>query len=954
MHDSDDTSGPSDEPTRDLPNLEESTVVMGDRHGESGDTAAPRKQVVAIGPFSILSTLGEGGMGIVYEAEQERPRRRVALKVIRGGAFADEGQLRMFQREADTLARLKHPGIASIYQLGSTEDGQPYLVMELVRGVTLGEWVRRQPPLRSQEQLRERLEIFRQICDAVSYAHQRGVIHRDLKPGNILVTDAPDDPPTTGSGSGRIGPQVKVLDFGLARLSDDERTQLTEIGVLKGTLPYMSPEQTRGVPEEIDTRSDVYALGVILYELLTGKRPYDLEQAALVEAVRVICEDRPAPMSASWTHGFAPDDDLETIIRKALEKEPGRRYDSVSGLSDDIGRFLDSQPILARPPSAVYQLRKMVRRNRGVFALAAASLVLLVGATVVSTALYFKAERAAERERIEATKANEVAKFMVSMLEGVSPSVALGRDTTMLRDILDEAVGRIDSELAAEPEVRAKLQSHMASTYYYLSEYAPAEEVWRASHRTYLELNGIEHLDSLTSQHSLALLLFNTDRREEAEPLLKQGIEVARTDPAWDGILADQLMTYGNGLVRFGEFDAAEPLLLEAVEVSRRFAPEGSRSVGIAINSLGNLHHHRGELDQAEARYREALEVHTRVLGERHPDVLVDRHNIATLFRTRGDYGKAIELLEGILEDQHEIYGEASIDMAQVYSSLGAALNEHGKHEESKAAHETAAAMQRDLMGENSIAYSRTLNALGLTLFSMGYTEEAEASYRKAAGIQRQLIGPDSEAVMVTLGNLATLLIATERLDEGEQELNEALRIAELTVEKDSPEYLDLASSRARLYSRTERYAEAEEQMRFLLETFIANHGPDSAWAGRYRFELGMVLSRAGKHEEGERLMKESAETYAKARGEDFFAVGVVTARLADAQRKRGAFAEAERNFLTAEPFYVRNFGEDGKRTTELFEQFVKLYTEWDAAEPGRGHAEKAREWQERLEAAAS
>ncbi len=372
---------------------------------------------IFIGDHHILRKLGEGGMGVVYEAEQQQPRRPVALKVIRGGRLVDAYQVKLFQREVQALARLKHPGIAAIYESGRTEDGQPYFVMELVRGIPLLEYVKggRLKGKQSPSSIRQRLELFLKVCDAISYAHQRGVIHRDLKPANILVADESEGQSLGGSNLNRI--EVKVLDFGLARITDEDgagTSGLSQAGQVRGTLPYVSPEQVRANPGEIDVRTDVYALGVILYELLTERLPYDFEHATLPQAIRIICEEAPKPLGRVWIESRDRegrkaeriDRDVETIVLKTLEKEPERRYQSVAAMADDVTRYLANQPIQARPPSALYQFRKLVARHQAPFASLAAAFVLLLGFAITmamqSARITRERDKAVGAERVAA------------------------------------------------------------------------------------------------------------------------------------------------------------------------------------------------------------------------------------------------------------------------------------------------------------------------------------------------------------------------------------------------------------------------------------------------------------------------------------------------------------------------------------------------------------------------
>ncbi|NNE43581.1 MAG: serine/threonine protein kinase, partial [Gemmatimonadetes bacterium] len=398
-------------------------------------------------------------MGAVYEARQDQPRRSVALKVIRGGLFSAE-QLRRFEIEAEVLGRLQHPGIAQIYEARTAETGsgarQPFFAMELIRGLPLTRYCDR-----NSLGVPERLRLLADVCDAVQHAHQRGVIHRDLKPANILVDE-------TG--------QPKILDFGVARATDEDvrnATVQTDVGQIVGTLPYMSPEQAAGDPAALDTRSDVYALGVIGYELLTGRLPHDLSTRSLPEAVRVIQYDEPASLGG---HDGAFRGDVETIFAKALEKDRDRRYASASGLEADLRSFLEDRPISARPPSRIYTLRKFARRNRGLVAGASAVFVALVVGLLFSVHFARQAVRSAE----EAEAVNDF--LNQDLLAAVAPSgkAGTGRDVLM-RDVLDEAAARLDDASAPEgrfegrPLVEARIRWTLGDTYRALGDYEAAE-----------------------------------------------------------------------------------------------------------------------------------------------------------------------------------------------------------------------------------------------------------------------------------------------------------------------------------------------------------------------------------------------------------------------------------------------------------------------------------------------
>ncbi|MCH8150312.1 MAG: serine/threonine protein kinase, partial [Planctomycetes bacterium] len=461
--------------------------------------------VPAIANYTIGSELGRGGMGVIYKARQHHPSRDVALKVIRGSHLPDAQQKRLFNREIQSLARLRHPNVADIHEAGVTDDGRPFFAMELVHGKTLSEYASDLPTdTRSQRQrIRTLLGVFEKICDAISYAHQRGVIHRDLKPSNIIVTE-----PAGGSGSGSLsdmGPGVKVVDFGLARITDPDvaATVTTDAGQIRGTFAYMAPEQIQGDPGDIDIRSDVYALGVLLFEVLTGRLPYDLKHSSVGKVIRIICETAPTRPS---TLNTALRGDLETIILKTLSKAPDHRYQSVNAMGEDIARFLTDQPILARPDTFQYRSAMFIRRNKWAVGLASAFVFSLITGLVVTTGLYRDAALARENAESRAAEAEQTAAFFADMLGSVSPGFAKGRDMTIIREVLDRASDEVATELAEFPQAEATLRVTIGNTYRLMGDYDRAAPHLDAALALNIRLHGEDSLEVAEVLHKQAVL----------------------------------------------------------------------------------------------------------------------------------------------------------------------------------------------------------------------------------------------------------------------------------------------------------------------------------------------------------------------------------------------------------------------------------------------------------------
>ena len=759
----------------------------------SGDRgpALDEKLPAEIGGFRILGKLGEGGMGIVYEAEQQNPRRRVALKVVRGGHFVDEAYLRMFRREAETLARLVHPNIASIYEAGRTDDGQHFFTMELVRGKALSQFVRDRlgGEAPDREQLRDRLKLFVTICRAVNYAHQRGVIHRDLKPSNLVVTEAGE---------------VKVLDFGLARITDADvaaATVMSEVGMIKGTLPYMSPEQARGDSREIDLRTDVYALGALLYEILSGRQPVDTS-GSLVQALHAICEVPPRPLRETAA-GDPIDADLRTIAEKALDKDPVQRYQSASDLADDVERYLESRPILAHPPSTMYQLRKLASRHRGSVAAAGAIAALLVVLAVTMAVQAQRVRKERDRATAEAAKASAINAFLQDALGAADPWGKGSRNVTLL-DALRQARAKAETSLKTQPLVAASVLQTIGTTFANLAEFDEADKALHASYDLRVAAAGkrsaeaVESLVALSGSEELA------KKYTEGETHAKEAYEIAKeiygeksldTAPAGNalatafaglgrraeaGALADTILALGRAhagaaqkeereaalkaesdallvLVLIhttgdeGDAKAMAPFAKERLEILKARHGDRHPEVSSAMNDLALGQMYSGDLAAAERTYQQVIEMGVALLGEDHPEVSSARENLGNVYARQKRFDKTAALLETVLASRRRALGDDSEPVARTFANVATVHKLAGNLPAAEKAYPEALERLTKKLGPEHPDVGLTLLGYGDTLRMEKKYAEAEAPLRRAVEILAKANGEEAGITQRTL-----------------------------------------------------------------------------------------------------------------------------------------------------------------------------------------------------------
>jgi tetratricopeptide (TPR) repeat protein len=712
---------------------------------------SPELEGRMLGDFRIVRKLGEGGMGIVFEAEQQHPKRPVALKVIRGGAFVDENQIKMFQREAQTLARLKHPAIAAIYEMGRTDHGQHFFAMELVRGETLGAWLKHGSP-----DLRLRLGLFRKICDAVAYAHQRGVIHRDLKPSNILVLK---ESTSASTGSGLGIPDVKILDFGLARITDADvaaSTFITDMGTVRGTLPYMSPEQIRGNPDEIDLRTDVYSLGVLLYEMLTGKLPHDLGKSGFAEAARIICDEPPAPLTKTWGGTKHLDADVATIANKALEKEPARRYQSAAALAEDVGRYLADQPIQARPPSAIYQFRKLVARHKVVFGFIAALFVMAVALAVTMTL-------EARRIAVERDRANSVVDFLVGLFQIATPSKTRGATLTV-RDILDKGAADLGSRMAEQPAVQGRLFGVMGDVYLNLGMYPESEALLRKAIDAQTKAFGADSVETADALRDLGQLDLNNGRYKEALDLEQRALAILeRRLPKDDVAVAKVLYRLSVAQGMGGQFDDARTSIDRALPIFKKTLGPDSLWVAWCVNDYGVIAQAHGEFEKGLTRLREGLRIKQIALPPGDPDIASSEVGIGYILVQLGRYEEAEPLLLAAAADLEKTYGAAHPTTANALESLAECQWKQGRLDEALHTASRALAINEAATDPDNLGISQVLYVIACVERDLGLVTEAERDFRRCLTLREKVLGPTSPEVAVILDEYARLFRARGR-----------------------------------------------------------------------------------------------------------------------------------------------------------------------------------------------
>jgi eukaryotic-like serine/threonine-protein kinase len=693
--------------------------------------ASARPTGIVIGPYHLLERIGEGGMGEVWLAEQRKPvRRRVALKLIKAGMDTREVVAR-FESERQALALMDHPAIAKVFDAGATPEGRPYFVMEYVAGLPVTNYCDKH-----QLTTRQRMELFIQVCEGVQHAHQKALIHRDLKPSNILVSEV----------NGK--PMPKIIDFGLAKATSqrlNDGTMYTRVGAILGTLDYMSPEQADSSGEDIDTRTDVYSLGVVLYQLLAGALPLDLKKLAYEEMLRRLREKEvPRPSSRVTTRdddsaitarnrGTDPPSltrqlrgDPDAVVLKALEKDRKQRYGSPAELAADLGRYLRNEPVMAHTPSAAYRTRKYIRRHRLGVAVAAVAVLLLVAAAATEAIQLRRISR--ERDR-----ADRIAQFMTNMFKVSDPSESRG-NTITAREILDKSSTDIETSLTNDPELQAQMMYVMGDVYENLGLYPRALRLQQQSLEIRQRVLGPSHPETLQSMHSLAI-----DLRGE------------------------------------GHYAEAEKLDRETLDVQRRvLGPEHPDTLS-SMNSLAVDLDDEGQHAEAEKLDRKTLEIRRRVLGPEHPDTLRTMENLGADLGDEGHYAEAEKVVREALDIERRVFGPEDPATLSLMDNLAVDLNEEGQNAEAEQVYRQALDIRRRVLGPDHPATLTAMSNLATDLGDEGRYAEAEKLDRETLAIRRRVLGPEHPDTAVSTYNLACIVALQGRRDASLSLLQDAV-----------------------------------------------------------------------------------------------------------------------------------------------------------------------------------
>lgn len=816
------------------------------------ESAFPSPSSREFGPYRIREVLGEGGMGVVYLADRPDLGSRVAIKILRD-AWLSPARRQRFSSEQRTLAQLNHPSIARLYDADTLADGTPWFVMEYVEGLPLTEYCRQK-----KSSLEERLRLFSAVCEAVQYAHRHAVIHRDLKPSNILVK--PDG-------------TVRLLDFGIAKQIEglDAPVDQTRTGLRLMTPAYAAPEQIRG--DRVGTHTDIYSLGVILYELLAGCLPYDLSKRTPGEAVSFIVEHEPEKPSVVARRAAAQPDshvpiagktawaDLDVLCLTAMHKDAQRRYRTVEALTRDVDHYLHAEPLEARPDTFGYTFGKFVRRNWR--AVSAASLVFVA---VVGLVVFYTLRLAAARNAAlaEAARTQRIQRFTQNIFEGGDKAVGPPEDLRVIA-LLDRGVQEARA-LDTEPAVQAELYQTLGTIYEKLGKFDRADSLLGSSLEKRKSLFGPDHPQVADSLVALGLLRLDQARLEEAEKLVREGLEMNRRHlPPNHPAVARATSALGRVLEDRGAYDQAIEVLNEAVRLQSEQGAD-SADLSASLTELANSHFYSGHYEVSDSLNRRVLEMDRQIYGPRHPHVADDLINLGAIQYDWGHFPEAERFYREALDIIQSWYGKTHQETASALTMLGRALVSQNRFDEAAGMLQEALSIQEHVYGKVHPRVASALNELGKVALKQGNLSEAEADFRRMADIYGTVYNGRHYLIGIALANLAGVYVERKEYGRAEQLFREALaRYAETLPA--GHQTIGIGRVRlARSLLLQKRYAEAEAESRAGYDILTKQASPSVSWLQFARKDLAEEYDALHRPDEAAKFRTELARTDAAAK----------------------------------------------------------------------------------------
>jgi serine/threonine protein kinase/tetratricopeptide (TPR) repeat protein len=894
-----------------------------------------------VGPYRLIEVIGEGGFGEVWLAERREPMvQRVAIKIIKPG-MDSRAVIARFEQERQALAVMDHPNVARVFDGGVTASGTPYFVMEFVEGEPINAFADAK-----RLTLRQRLELFIPVCEAVQHAHHKGLIHRDLKPSNVLVAEI----------EGKAVP--KVIDFGVAKAIAGEQwtnTAHTQSGVMIGTPLYMSPEQVAG-ELDVDTRADVYSLGVMLYELLAGEAPFDarsMRKAAMAEIQRIIRDERP-PKPSTRMAQLAGDRtttvadarsstsdritnelrrELDWIPLMALRKERDRRYESPQALADDLRRYLDGRPLRAAPESRTYLARKFVRRNKVPVTAAAAVFVAL--AAGLSVALWQRSEaiHAKESEAEQRARADERAD---AALKAEKAEKARADELKRVSDFQSQMLGQIDATKAGV-DLMGDVRARFAAA---LEKAGVPEQARTARVGAFTQ-----ELVRVNATDVAAALIDRTILR----PAIQTIGERFGDQPAVDAQLRHALAELYR---RIGLNEAAVPLQESALTTRRRVLGEEHPDTVLAISNMSVLLRELGRLDDAEPYHREALEKSRRILGDDHPETIIAISNMGSLLRAKGALAEAEPFYREALEKFRRVLGASDPETIRSIGNMGVVIAEQGRLAEAEPFYREAVEQSRRALGEEHPLTITAIGNMSFLLFSEGKAEEAELHLREALEKSRRTLGEAHPDTLLAISNMGAMLLEQGRLADAEPYLLEAVEIRRRALGEEHPDTLISMNNLGLLLFDLQKFAEAEPRLREVLEIRRRTLGGEHVDTLISVGNLGTLLRDAGRFAEAEPYYREALEARRRVLGDEHPHTLVSIGNMGILLVRQGRFAEAQPYLDESLEKRRSVLGAEHPLSRAAVGALVELYTAWDKSEPGKGHDARAAKWKATLDAA--